>query len=187
MKVIKTKLPGVLLIEPKLFGDTRGRFFETYQQQRYAQHGIPTFVQDNTSVSGKHVLRGLHYQLPYTQGKLVFVTLGRVLDVIVDIRQGSPTFGQHITVELDAELSQQLYIPPGFAHGFIAKSTAHFHYKCTDYYQPQAEKGIIWNDPTLNINWGCDNPELSDKDKRYPRLENIAESDLPRYKDFPDK
>lgn len=181
MKVIATKLPGVLLIEPQVFSDSRGFFFECFNAARYAEYGMQLdFVQDNFSHSAKNVLRGLHYQLPHTQGKLVWVTRGRVFDVAVDIRQGSPSFGQWVSVELDAEKPQQLYIPPGFAHGFCSLTDdVNFYYKCTDYYHPAAEKGVLWNDPLLNIPWPIKEPILSEKDRSYPCLKDIQPNHLP--------
>jgi dTDP-4-dehydrorhamnose 3,5-epimerase len=155
MKLIETALPGVLIIEPTVFGDARGFFAETYHEQRYREQGLDvTFVQDNQSRSRYGVLRGLHYQLTQPQGKLVRVSAGRVFDVAVDVRCGSAHFGQWVGVELDAESQRQLYIPPGFAHGFCVLSDyADFNYKCTDYYHPQSEQGIIWNDATVAIEW----------------------------------
>lgn len=182
MNVIKTKLPGVLLIEPKRFDDARGYFYECFQGQRYAEHGMPDrFVQDNFSRSQQGVLRGLHYQLHHAQGKLVWVTQGRVFDVAVDLRRDSPTFGQHERFLLTADVPRQLYIPPGFAHGFyVIEGPADFYYKCTDYYNPQAERGIRWDDPDLAIDWSCiDAPVLSGKDQSYPCLKDIPQAELP--------
>lgn len=172
MKVLETKLPGVLIIEPDVHGDARGFFMETWQKERYAQYGLPTnFVQDNLSFSHKGVLRGLHYQDPNPQGKLVYVLQGEVFDVAVDIRRGSPTFGQWVGVTLSSENKRQLYIPEGFAHGFcVTSETALFAYKCTDYYNPQAEHGIIWNDPDIGIEWPVKKPILSEKDKECSLL-----------------
>ena len=172
MKITETKLKGVTIIEPQVFGDERGFFLESYQKARYIEAGIPLeFVQDNHSRSSKGVLRGLHFQKTKPQGKLVRVTDGLVLDVAADINPQSPTFGQHIAVELSGLNHKQLYVPPGYAHGFVVLSdTADFQYKCTDYYDPSDEGGIIWNDPTLDINWQLDvlggsELKLSDKDK----------------------
>ena len=169
MIVEQTNLPGVVIIKPKVFEDQRGFFTETFQKKRFAEHGISTnFVQDNLSCSTKGVLRGLHYQLPHSQGKLVSVVNGKVFDVAVDIRKSSPTFGQHISVILDDANHQQLYVPPGFAHGFCVMSeTAHFIYKCSDYYFPKSEYGIRFDDPDLNIDWPIKAPILSEKDKNY--------------------
>lgn len=172
-------LPGLQLIEPRLFHDNRGYFFETHQTKRYAELGLPTFVQDNFSRSNKNVLRGLHYQLPFAQGKLVYVSRGSVWDVAVDIRRNSPTFGKWCGVILSDENHWQLYIPPGFAHGFcVLSETADFHYKCTEYYTPQAEHGIMWNCSTLNIDWPVKNPVLSSKDLKYTTLDKIHHDNL---------
>lgn len=183
MKVTPTRLKEVLLIEPQVFGDARGYFLETYQQQRYAETGMPgNFVQDNISFSQRHILRGLHYQHPQGQAKLVQVLDGEVFDVAVDIRQGSPTFGQWAGVTLSSQTHCQLYIPPGFAHGFYVLSpTALFIYKCSDYYAPRHEGGICWNDPDLNIQWPGDQPILSEKDKVHPFLKDVPLQRLPRY------
>jgi dTDP-4-dehydrorhamnose 3,5-epimerase len=180
MRVLTTELSGVLIIEPKVFSDSRGYFFESFQAERYRQHNIPDkFVQDNISHSVKNVVRGLHYQLAKPQGKLVFVTYGKVKDVIVDIRVSSPTFGKHVCVELSDENYRQVYIPPGFAHGFsVLSDVAGFMYKCTDYYDPSSERGILWNDPDLQIAWSVDNPILSGKDNEYPCLKNISKDQL---------
>ncbi|NJN46273.1 MAG: dTDP-4-dehydrorhamnose 3,5-epimerase [Candidatus Competibacteraceae bacterium] len=158
MNVIATELPGVLILEPRVFGDHRGFFLETYHRARYQQAGVAeTFVQDNHSRSRRGVLRGLHYQLVQPQGKLVAVTRGTVFDVAVDIRRGSPTFGRWAGVTLDDDNHRQFYVPPGFAHGFcVLSDEADFVYKCTDYYHPDSEHGIAWNDPAIGIAW----PEL---------------------------
>jgi dTDP-4-dehydrorhamnose 3,5-epimerase len=176
MNIIKTKIPGLLIIEPKVFGDSRGFFLETYNGIRYKEHGLDVqFVQDNHSHSEYGVLRGLHCQRNYPQGKLVSVSRGRVFDVAVDIRKDSPTFGQWESVILDDVNHRQFYVPPGFAHGFCVMSqVADFTYKCTDYYHPEDEIGIHFSDPDLNIDWPVDNPKLSDKDRAYPRLKDIA-------------
>lgn len=182
MKVLETELPGVLIIEPHIFNDARGYFYETFQAERYAQHGIKeNFVQDNFSSSVKNTVRGLHYQLEHAQGKLVFVTRGHVLDVIVDIRVGSPAFGKAITIDLSEDNHRQVYIPQGLAHGFCVLSEhANFLYKCTDYYYPAAEFGVCWNDPDLQIAWpAIANPLLSPKDALYPRLKDIDKAQLP--------
>ncbi|MBT9132359.1 MAG: dTDP-4-dehydrorhamnose 3,5-epimerase [Firmicutes bacterium] len=183
MKLSETRLPGVLLIEPVVYGDTRGFFMETWHQKRYAQAGLPaSFVQDNLSFSGRGTLRGLHFQHPQAQGKLVFVLQGEVFDVAVDIRHGSPSFGQWVGVTLSADNKRQLYIPAGLAHGFcVTSETALFAYKCTDFYNPQAEDGIIWNDPDLGIAWPDVVPILSEKDRNYPRLKQLPPERLPRY------
>jgi dTDP-4-dehydrorhamnose 3,5-epimerase len=183
VNVIETKLPGVLIIEPKVFGDARGYFFETWQLTRYAAIGIrESFVQDNVSYSACGVLRGLHYQNPNPQGKLVSVLQGEVFDVAVDIRVSSPTFGQWVGVNLSGDNHRQLWVPPGFAHGFcVTSETAYFSYKCTDLYTPQAEGGVMWNDPDLGIQWPLADIILSDKDRLYARLKDIPKSRLPRY------
>jgi len=172
MRVIETKLQGVLIVEPKVFEDQRGFFFESYSYREYAAHGIgDVFVQDNHSRSVQGSLRGLHYQTPPGQAKLVRVALGEVFDVAVDIRWGSPTFGQWVGVILSAENKRQLYIPPGFAHGFcVTSEVADFLYKCSNYYSPQDERGIAWDDPDLAIEWPVANPLLSQRDQRHPRL-----------------
>ena len=170
MEVEKTSLEGVLLIKPKVWGDARGFFVETWQQQRYAAAGIDLpFVQDNHSMSTRGILRGLHYQKTHPQGKLVCVSLGSIYDVVVDIRPGSPTFGRWFGVELNEQNQWQLWIAPGLAHGFVVTSdTAHFHYKCTDYYCPADEAGIRWNDPDIGIPWPVADPVLSAKDAVTP-------------------
>ncbi|MGY3604029.1 MULTISPECIES: dTDP-4-dehydrorhamnose 3,5-epimerase [unclassified Bradyrhizobium] len=181
MNVIQTELPEVLIIEPKLFGDQRGFFVETYQSFRYAEHGIARpFVQDNMSRSSFGVLRGLHLQNPVTQGKLVTALRGKVLDVAVDVRVGSPNFGRHVAVELSEENRRQLWVPRGFAHGFVVLSeTADFFYKCDDLYSPKDEVAIRWDDPAIGINWGVEKPSLSAKDAVAPLLADVK--NLPVY------
>lgn len=181
MKVTTTPLPGVLLIEPKTFGDDRGFFLETFHARRYAEAGLRLpFVQDNWSRSVKGTLRGLHFQEPRPQGKLVMVTRGAVFDVAVDVRRGSPHFGEWFGVELSEENRRQLWIPPGFAHGFcVTSEVADFLYKCTEVYVPEADAGILWNDPDLAIPWPISNPLLSKKDAALPRLKSAAR--LPSY------
>ena len=167
MEVTKTRVDGVLLIKPKVFGDERGYFVETYQKERYSEIGIThPFVQDNHSMSRRGILRGLHYQTKHPQGKLVMVSLGAVFDVAVDIRPDSPTFGKWFGAILSQENQHQLWIPPGLAHGFLVLSDiAHFHYKCTDFYDPKNETSILWNDPELNIEWPfAEDVLLSQKD-----------------------
>jgi dTDP-4-dehydrorhamnose 3,5-epimerase len=183
MKVTETKLAGVLIIEPQVFSDGRGFFMETWNQKRYAEVGLPaSFVQDNLSFSRRGTLRGLHFQNPSAQGKLVYVLQGEVFDVAVDIRIGSPTFGQWVGVTLSAANKRQLYIPEGFAHGFwVTSDEALFAYKCTDFYNPQAEGGVIWNDPDIGIAWPGDKPILSEKDRNYPRLKELPPGRLPQY------
>jgi len=175
MKVLETEIPGVVIIEPKVFGDNRGFFLETWNEARYVEAGIEgPFVQDNLSYSVKGVLRGLHFQDPNPQGKLVYVLQGEVFDVAVDIRAGSPTFGKWVSVMLSSENKRQFYISPGLAHGFcVTSETALFTYKCTDLYNPAAEKGIIWNDPDIGIRWPIDEPVLSEKDKKNVRLRDV--------------
>src|SRR3974390_896100 len=167
MIVTKTAIPDVLIIEPRLFGDARGFFTEVYQKQRYVDHGVSSeMVQDNLSRSAKGVLRGLHIQHPKSQGKLVTVLNGAVLDVAVDARVGSPTFGQHVKAELNDQNRRQLWVPRGFAHGFLVLSeTADVFYKCDDYYSPSGELVLRWNDPALSIDWGISDPELSKRDR----------------------
>ncbi len=187
MKVIATELPGVLLLEPKVFGDARGFFMETWQEVRYREAGMPArFVQDNHSRSRRGVLRGLHYQMAQPQGKLVWVTRGAVFDVAVDIRRGSPTFGRWYGCVLDDVDHRQLYIPPGFAHGFcVLSEEADFFYKCTDYYHPPSERGIAWDDPAIGIEWPLREVALSSKDQGNPRLAAQAPENLPVYVDYP--
>lgn len=182
MKVIETNLPGVLIIEPPVYGDARGFFQESWQQEKYEAIGIKgAFVQDNLSFSNRGVLRGLHYQNPHAQGKLVSVIQGEVFDVAVDIRFGSPTFGQWTGVTLSGENHRQLWIPPGFAHGFcVLRDSTYFTYKCTDIYMPSAEGGIAWDDPNIGILWPIQDVVLSDKDKIYPRLKELATEKLPQ-------
>jgi dTDP-4-dehydrorhamnose 3,5-epimerase len=168
-------IPGIVLITPKVYADSRGRFIETYKHSDFAKEGINEyFVQDNYSRSQKDVLRGLHYQNhPKAQGKLVRCIKGKIFDVCVDIRKNSPTYGKWIGRELSEESNQSLYLPPGFAHGFLSLSdVAEIVYKCTEEYSPECERGIIWNDPMLNIQWPVSNPLLSDKDKKHPFLKD---------------
>ena len=167
MEVVKTPIEGVLLIKPKIFGDNRGYFVETWQKKRYEEAGLDLpFVQDNHSKSTKGILRGLHFQKNHPQGKLVMVSLGEVFDVAVDIRKDSPTFGRWFGAILSDKNQHQLWIPPGMAHGFVVLSdVAHFHYKCTDYYHPDDEGSIKWDDPEIGIDWPIDfEPLLSPKD-----------------------
>lgn len=175
MKVMETALPGVLIIEPKVFGDHRGFFLETFQAERYREAGIRLpFVQDNHSRSGQGVLRGLHFQRSRPQGKLVSVSRGAVYDVAVDINPDSPTCGRFVGVELNDENHRQLWIPPGYAHGFcVLSEIADFQYKCTDYYAPEDEGGLLWNDPAIGIPWPVENPKLSAKDQINPTLEQL--------------
>ena len=183
MKITETSIKGALIIEPKVFLDNRGFFFESFQQQRYAEYGLTLpFVQDNISRSQKNTLRGLHYQKKQTQGKLVHIIRGEILDVAVDIRRGSPTFGKWTSVILDDKNHRQFYLPPGCAHGFcVLSDEADFIYKCTDYYHPESEITLKWNDPDLNITWPIENPLLSPKDQQGLYLKDIPEEDLPTY------
>ena len=177
MNLIETEIPGVLLIEPKVFGDERGWFMETWQQARYADAGIGNrFVQDNLAYSRKGVLRGLHVQNPYGQGKLVQVLSGEVFDVAVDIRRGSPHFGKWVGVHLSGDNRRQFYVPEGFAHGYyVLSEQALFAYKCTDLYHPEAQFSLRWDDPALGIDWPLDGqPELADKDRDAPLLSQLA-------------
>ncbi len=183
MNVIKTALDGVLILEPKVFGDQRGYFLESWNRQRYEEVGIKAdFCQDNESFSSFGVLRGLHFQAaPYTQAKLVRVIQGRVLDVALDIRKNSPTFGEHVAVELSGENQRQLWVPRGFAHGFVVLSeTVLFSYKCDNLYMPSHERGVLFDDPALQIDWRLKLDEfiLSAKDKILPKLQEAEVFDL---------
>jgi dTDP-4-dehydrorhamnose 3,5-epimerase len=182
MNVIATALPGVLIVEPKVFGDARGFFLETFQAQRYAQIGIGRhFVQDNLSRSARGVLRGLHFQNPKQQGKLVTVLRGAVLDVSVDVRRGSPTFGRHVAVELSEDNHRQVWIPRGLAHGFtVLSENADFFYKCDELYSPADELVLRWDDPALGIDWGCPSPQVSARDREGRTLAELADR-LPGY------
>jgi len=188
MKFIEQSLPGVILIEPDVFEDNRGFFKETYHIAKYGDGGIEhLFVQDNHSHSQKGTLRGLHYQLRHPQAKLVYVVAGEVLDVAVDIRPGSPTFGQWTGTILSEKNRHQLFIPEGFAHGFcVLSETADVIYKCTDLYTPGDDYGVIWSDPAIDIVWPIENPMLSEKDGRNPKLSEIPEDLLPIYEDAAD-
>ena len=170
MEFEKLAIPDVVLVKPRVFGDERGYFFEIWEARKFARAGITAaFVQDNYSRSVRNTLRGLHYQIKQSQGKLVRVTLGEVFDVAVDLRKSSPTFGKHVSAILSADNKQQLWIPPGFAHGFyVLSDTAEFFYKCTDYYAPEHERTLSWDDPTIAIRWplGKDEPILSSKDRQ---------------------
>ena len=193
MKVTQTEIGDVIIIEPKVWGDDRGYFFESYAKHRYTEAGIPQeFVQDNVSFSRRGVLRGLHVQNPKSQGKLVSVLAGSVYDVAVDVRRGSPTFGKFVGVELTSAKKNQIWVGPGLAHGFVVTSeTAVFSYKCTEFYSPEHEFSVSWNDPDLGIPWpleilnhsgGGNGVELSAKDKAAPRLRDIDPARLPVYK-----
>ena len=175
MKVTPCDLAGLLLIEPAVFGDNRGFFLESWNQRRYRDAGIPLdFVQDNFSLSGRGTLRGLHFQNPLAQGKLVSVWQGEVWDVAVDIRRQSPTFGRWFGLTLSAENKRQFYVPPGFAHGFVVVSeSALFHYKCTELYSPKDEMGFRWDDPAIGIKWPVSNPILSKRDATSPLFSSL--------------
>lgn len=183
MNIKETKLAGVLILEPKVFTDDRGYFLETWNSTRYEQAGITgPFVQDNISFSKKGILRGLHFQHPQSQGKLIQVLSGEVVDVVVDIRAGSPTYGQWIGEILSESNHRQMYVPPGFAHGYcVTSEAALFSYKCTDFYNPATEHGIIWNDPDIGIEWPIAQPVLSTKDGVYPRLKDLRPENLPQF------
>lgn len=183
MKSIATDLPGVLIIEPVVYGDNRGFFMESYHRHKFAALGIDAeFCQDNISSSVQHTIRGLHYQYPRTQGKLVLVVQGCVLDVALDIRRGSPTFGRWFGAELSATNHRQMWIPPGFAHGFCVLSPeALIAYKCTDVYVPTDERTVLWNDPEIGISWPCGQPILSTKDTAGVRLRDIPAESLPTF------
>ena len=184
MKVTSTRLPGVMIIEPRMFRDDRGYFLETWSASSYGPHQLPTeFSQDNLSYSAVGVLRGLHYQFPTPQGKLVSVVRGAVFDVAVDIRVGSPTFGQWVGETLTADNGRQLYIPEGFAHGFLVTGTepASFAYKCTAGYDPTGQCSVLWDDAAIGIVWPAAAPLLSAKDRDAPRLRDISPDRLPRY------
>lgn len=180
MTFTELELPGVVLIEPEVFGDARGFFMEVYHKQRFAEAGIGAeFVQENHSRSEGRVVRGFHYQLRHPQGKLVRVIAGAIFDVAVDIRRTSPTFGRWVGANLSAENRHQLYIPSGFAHGFCTCSdAAEVIYQCTNFYRPEDERGILWNDPDIGVTWPTVDPILSDRDRVNPRLRD-AGADLP--------
>jgi len=183
MQKVDTSLPGVFELRPKIFGDARGFFMETYHRTKFADFGIrDTFVQDNHSCSAKGTLRGLHYQLQHPQAKLCRVVEGEALDVVVDIRVGSPQFGKWTSVLLSATIQNQIYVPAGFAHGFLAlTNSVQFLYKCSDFYDPSDERGILWNDSNLNINWGISSPIISERDSKNPRLGEVLPQCLPGY------
>jgi dTDP-4-dehydrorhamnose 3,5-epimerase len=184
VNIVTTELPDVLLIEPRIFGDARGWFCETWQRERYAEAGIDgDFVQDNQSFSARGTLRGMHIQNPFGQGKLVQVIAGQVYDVAVDVRRGSPNFGRWAGAHLSSENKHQLWVPKGFLHGFLVLSdTALFSYKCTDLYHPETQFAVRWNDPDIGIQWpDAGELLLSDKDRDAPLLRDIPESQLPEY------
>ncbi len=186
LNVIETEIPGALIVEPKVFGDARGWFMESWHVERYAGLGIPErMVQDNQAYSGHGILRGLHVQWPYPQGKLVQVLSGEVFDVAVDIRRGSPWFGRWVGVTLSGENRRQFWVPPGFAHGYVVTGpNALFTYKCTDFYHPETEFGLRWDDPDIGIAWPLDGePVLFDKDRRGSLLRDIPADRLPLYRE----
>ncbi|WP_254561903.1 dTDP-4-dehydrorhamnose 3,5-epimerase [Dyadobacter diqingensis] len=180
MQIRETSIAGLVEIFPRVFEDDRGFFFESYNEELFKKLGLPTnFVQDNQSFSIKGVVRGLHFQnAPFAQGKLVRVISGRVLDVAVDIRPDSPTFGKHEVFELRSDTNNMAYVPEGFAHGFVALEDSVFSYKCTNVYNKGAESGILWNDPDLGIDWGIENPIVSEKDLILPTLKSLFEKQL---------
>lgn len=180
MKFDSLNIPDVKLVTPKVFGDERGYFKETFRRHVFDENGITEdFVQDNCSLSKKGAVRGLHYQIERPQSKLVMVAKGEVLDIAVDIRKSSPTFGQYVSAVLTDQNHQMLYIPVGFAHGFaVLSDEAVFLYKTGDYYHPAGERGISWNDPKIGIDWKFDDPIISEKDQKWPKLENVPEKDL---------
>lgn len=182
MRVVPTAIPGVVIIEPKVHQDGRGFFLETYHAERYREYGIARpFVQDNHSRSVGGTLRGLHLQLRHPQGKLVRVIEGEIFDVAVDVRRNSPTFGRWVGISVSAENFRQVYVPPGFAHGFaVVSPTAQVEYKCTDIYDPASEVGIAWNDPALSIAWPVSDPTLSPRDAGHPLLATLTDK-LPVY------
>ena len=184
LRIIKSAIPDVMIIEPEVFGDRRGFFIETYHQRKYAENGLDrTFVQDNHSHSSQGVIRGLHYQLNHPQGKLVFVVKGVIFDVAVDIRRGSPTFGHWVGEILSEENNRRMFIPEGFAHGFcVLSDTVDFMYKCSDFYHPEDDRGVNWSDETLSIDWPIKDPVLSDRDASLPMLHDVQEELLPVYK-----
>jgi dTDP-4-dehydrorhamnose 3,5-epimerase len=182
LKFTPLSLPGVVLVEPKVFHDERGFFLETFHEKKYREGGIPeSFVQDNQSLSVRGTLRGLHSQRKQPQGKLVRAIEGEIFDVAVDVRRGSPTFAKWVGVRLSAENFQQLYVPQGFVHGFcVLSEVAQVEYKCTDFYAPNDEQSVIWNDPQIGIEWPITDPVISPKDRAAPRLAEILQ-DLPEY------
>ncbi|WP_456372291.1 dTDP-4-dehydrorhamnose 3,5-epimerase [Thiolapillus sp.] len=184
MKILETDIPGVLIVEPQVHGDERGWFMETWQARRYADAGIRgPFVQDNMARSRHGILRGLHLQHPHAQGKLVQVVMGEVFDVAVDVRRGSPHFGKWVGVILSADNHRQLWVPPGFAHGYVVTSNnAIFSYKCSEYYHPETDLSIRWNDPDIGIDWPVvGQPSLSDKDADALLLKEVPDERLPEY------
>lgn len=180
MRITETKIPDVLLLKPEVFQDDRGFFLETYREQHLESQGVDVhFVQDNLSKSQKRTVRGLHYQIEQQQDKLLMVMQGTIVDVAVDLRRDSPTFGEHASAELSGQNKHQMFIPKGFAHGFsVLSDYALVYYKCSDYYYPKGERGLLWNDPDLGIDWKVEDPILSEKDQHQPRLSEIPNKDL---------
>jgi dTDP-4-dehydrorhamnose 3,5-epimerase len=185
LDLFKAQIDGVLIITPRVFEDRRGFFMESFNRRTYQEAGISEdFCQDNLSFSCKNTLRGLHYQFPHGQGKLVQVLLGEVLDVAVDVRRGSRTFGRAVQVMLSESNRRQVFIPKGFAHGFcVLSETALFAYKCSDFYAPECDRGLLWSDPVLGIEWPVKAPLLSVKDEHLPLLKDIRQEHLPEYKE----
>jgi len=181
LKVTETAVEGAYLIDLDVYGDKRGFFLESYHCQRYAEHGIDVeFVQDNRSFSIQGVVRGLHYQIRHPIGHLVYVTHGCIFDVGVDLRPHSATFGKHVAYTLSADKHQQLYLPPGVAHGFCTLADENeILYKCSEYYDPDDEAGVLWNDPDIGINWPIQHPEIKERDAHFPRLKEISPSHMP--------
>lgn len=180
MHLTETTIPGVRLLKPVIHRDTRGFFLETFREEFFRSHGIDVhFVQDNLSKSQRNTVRGLHYQIEQQQDKLIMVMEGTILDVAVDLRPHSPTFGDHTVVELTEQNKHQVFIPKGFAHGFsVLSGEALVYYKCSDYYYPEGERGLRWNDPKLNIDWQVDEPIISEKDQAQPLFDEIPKQDL---------
>jgi len=180
MEIEETNIPDVLLLKPEVYRDERGFFLETYREEYLKEKNIDVhFVQDNLSKSQKNTVRGLHYQIERQQDKLLMVMEGAILDVAVDLRQDSPTFGEHTAMELSAENKHQMFIPKGFAHGFsVLSDNALVYYKCSDYYYPDGERGLLWDDPELDIDWKVTDPIISEKDRYQPRLQEITNEDL---------
>lgn len=180
MKIIETNIPDVLLLKPEVYRDERGFFLETYREEHLEAQGISIhFVQDNLSKSQKNTVRGLHYQIRQQQDKLIMVMQGKILDVAVDLRQDSSTFGEYTAIELSAENKHQMFIPKGFAHGFaVLSDEALVYYKCSAYYDPEGERGLYWDDPKLDIDWKVDNPIVSEKDQNQPLFNEISKEDL---------
>lgn len=180
MQITETEIPSILLLKPEVYRDDRGFFLETYREEHLGSQDIDVhFVQDNLSKSQKNTVRGLHYQIERPQDKLLMVMQGTILDVAVDLRRDSPTFGKHVATELSGQNKHQMFIPKGFAHGFsVLSDYALVYYKCSDYYYPKGERGLLWNDPDLDIDWKVENPIISEKDQHQPTLSEIANKDL---------